>query len=122
MRHAVPFLLSMILPLPTTMASSAHAGPAHALGPGEKPGQAITLLGRMDKGGFAPSEHELAAAPAAARAPAPLPLRANLLPLFEVRGFGVEERVSARLEAGCLRIACRAGSHTAGVLLSALLT
>ncbi|MFC0254005.1 hypothetical protein [Massilia consociata] len=91
----------------------------HVLGPADKPATTILLQGGEKDGRFVVSERTLLpdddAGPAA---PQPMPLRANLLDGMALRPYGVEERVQARLDGGRLRIACRAGTRPAGVLLT----
>ena len=82
-----------------------------------RPEQTILLQGDDSKGALAISEHTLVPSPPQPEAPAPMPFGDNLLTSLRVRSFGVEERVQARLEDGRLRIACKAGTRPAGVLL-----
>lgn len=92
----------------------------HVPDPGTAPTPTILLQGEDKDGRFAVGEMTLvpeggAAGPAA---PAPMPLRTNLLAAMQLRTYGVEERVQARLEDGRLRLACRPGTRPAGVLLT----
>lgn len=102
----------------------------YPLDPGETPASTILLHGNLSEGRFAVSEHAL---PGATPAPAPggalsapgsvvstgpVALGANLLDGLHARAFGVEERVTAQLSGGRLRIACRAGNRAAGVVLT----
>ncbi|KFI06619.1 hypothetical protein JN27_13065 [Massilia sp. BSC265] len=92
----------------------------HVLGPTATPTTTILLQGDDKDGRFAVSEQTLVPdgggnEPAA---PEPMPLRTNLLAAMQVRPYGVEERVQARLDRGRLRIDCRAGARPAGVLLT----
>lgn len=90
------------------------------LGRHAKPSTTILLQGADRDGRFSVSEQTLVpdhgAAPPAA--PAPMPLRTNLLAGMALRTYGVEERAQASLEDGRLRIACRPGTRPAGVLLT----
>lgn len=92
----------------------------HVLGANAVPTTTILLQGDDKDGGFSISEQTLVPDSGGKEpaAPAPMPLRANLLAGMQVRSYGSEERVQARLENGRLRIDCRAGTRPAGVLLS----
>jgi hypothetical protein len=91
----------------------------HVLGSGSTPTPTILLQGDDKDGRFAVSEQTLVPEGGAQPSPpAPMPLRTNLLAGMQVRTYGVEERVQARLDGGRLRIDCRAGSRPAGVLLT----
>lgn len=92
----------------------------HVLGAGAAPTTTILLQGEAKDGRFAVSEQTLVPDDGGRQpaAPAPMPLRTNLLAAMQVRSYGVEERVQARLDKGSLRIDCRAGTRPAGVLLS----
>lgn len=92
----------------------------HVLGTGNNPTATILLQGQAGDGGFAVSEQTLVPDGAGGQPaqPAPMPLRTNLLAGMQVRSYGVEERVQARLDGGRLRIDCRAGTRPAGVLLT----
>ncbi|VXC78151.1 hypothetical protein [Massilia sp. 9I] len=87
---------------------------------GAKPATTILLQGGDKEGRFAVSEQTLVpdGGDAKPAGPEPMPLRINLLPNMQVRSYGVEERVLARLEGGRLHITCRPGSRPAGVLLT----
>lgn len=91
----------------------------YPLAPQDKPARTILLYGPANDKPFAPSSHDLPQPdPAGAKARRePMPLRTNLLPDARVRTFGVEERVSIAHAGDKLRIACRAGTRAAGVLL-----
>jgi hypothetical protein len=84
------------------------AAPVHAaaLPPGLDPAQVL-----------AGSEHTLPASRPAPEPPSSMPIGVNLLGAMSARGFGVEERVTATLDDGRLRIDCRPGTRPAGVLL-----
>ncbi|WP_336952591.1 hypothetical protein [Sphingobium aromaticivastans] len=76
----------------------------------------LTLFGTIEAGAFRPA----ALAPERAAAPSlPLlvPIGANLLPLADVRPFGVEERVAVERSGDALLIRCRAGRVPSGVVL-----
>ncbi|WP_156923429.1 hypothetical protein [Massilia alkalitolerans] len=92
----------------------------HVLGADATPTPTILLQGEARDGGFAVSEQTLVPEEGGKQPapPAPMPLRTNLLAGMQVRTYGVEERVQARLDGGRLRIDCRAGSRPAGVLLT----
>lgn len=91
----------------------------HVLGPGSMPTPTILLQGDDKDGRFAVSEQTLVPEGGGQPPrPAPIPLRTNLLAGMQVRSYGVEERVQARLDGGRLHIDCRAGSRPAGVLLT----
>lgn len=91
----------------------------HVLGAGSTPTPTILLQGDDKDGRFAVSEQTLVPDGGGEPSkPAPMPLRSNLLAGMQVRSYGVEERVQARLDGGRLRIDCRAGSRPAGVLLT----
>jgi hypothetical protein len=91
----------------------------YPLAPQDKPARTILLYGPLDGKRFAPGSHDLPQPDPAGATPRrePMPLRTNLLPDARVRTFGVEERVAIAHANGKLRIACRAGSRAAGVLL-----
>lgn len=98
------------------------AGQVDALYPlpaGERPARTILLYGPADQKRFVPGSHELPQPDPANAAPrrVSMPLRSNLLADARVRSFGVEERVAITHADGKLRIACRAGTRPAGVLL-----
>lgn len=98
------------------------AGQVDALYPlpaGERPARTILLYGPADQKRFVPGSHELPQPDPANAAPrrVTMPLRSNLLAEARVRSFGVEERVAITHADGKLRIACRAGTRPAGVLL-----
>ncbi|MBQ5948026.1 hypothetical protein [Massilia sp. ST3] len=82
-----------------------------------KPEQTILLQGDDSKGALDVSEHTLIASRPEPDPPAPMPFGENLLAAMQLRSFGVEERVTATLQDGRLRIACKAGAKPAGVLL-----
>lgn len=82
-----------------------------------RPDQTILLQGDDSKGALVVSEHTLVPAKPQPDPPAPMPFGENLLAAMQVRTFGVEERVQARLQDGRLRIECKAGTKPAGVLL-----
>ncbi len=90
----------------------------HPLPPGARPANTILLEGSEQDGRFLVNSHTLPPATPAPEAPAPMPLGSNLLAAMQLRSFGVEERVRARLHAGRLEIECAAGNRPAGVLLS----
>ncbi|MGI4717527.1 MAG: hypothetical protein ACRYF6_04050 [Janthinobacterium lividum] len=96
----------------------------HALGRPARPATTILLQGVDKDGRFAVSEQTLvpdaeagAGKGSASAPPEPMPLRADLLAGMTLRTYGVEERVQAQLKDGRLRLACRAGTRPAGVLL-----
>jgi len=91
----------------------------YPLPPEARPEQLILLQGVDQAGRFAISEHTLPPARPAPEPPTPIPMPigVNLLSAMSARGFGVEERVTAALLDGRLRIDCRAGVRPAGVLL-----
>ncbi len=102
---------------------AAQVDALHVLGPSATPTTTILLQGADEDGRFSISEQTLVpdsgdAAAAPAPKPEPMPLRTNLLAKMQARGYGVEERVQARLEGGRLRIDCRPGARPAGVLLA----
>ncbi|AEG51012.1 hypothetical protein Sphch_3417 [Sphingobium chlorophenolicum L-1] len=76
----------------------------------------LTLSGTMEADMFRPA----AIAPEREAAP-PVPLLApmgvNLLPLADIRPFGIEERVTAERDGEGLRIRCRTGRAAAGLVL-----
>lgn len=82
-----------------------------------RPEQTVLLQGDDSKGALAVSEHTLVPAKPQPDPPAPMPFGENLLTHMQARTFGIEERVQAHLEDGRLRIACKAGTKPAGVLL-----
>lgn len=92
----------------------------HVLEPDAIPTATILLQGDDKDGRFNVSEQTLVPDGAAKEAavPGPMPLRTNLLPAMQVRSYGVEERVQARLDKGRLYVDCRAGTRPAGVLLT----
>lgn len=92
----------------------------HVLGADAMPTPTILLQGEARDGGFAVSEQTLVPEGGGKQPapPTPMPLRTDLLAGMQVRTYGVEERVQARLDGGRLRIDCRAGSRPAGVLLT----
>ncbi|WP_152570793.1 hypothetical protein [Massilia sp. LC238] len=91
----------------------------HVLGADATPTPTILLQGEARDGSFAVSEQTLVPeGDGQPSKPASMPLRTNLLDRMQVRAYGVEERVQARLDQGRLRIDCRAGSRPAGVLLT----
>lgn len=92
----------------------------HVLGASATPTSTILLQGGDKDGRFAVSEQTLVPDEGGKQppAPTPMPLRTNLLAAMQVRGYGIEERVQARLDGGRLRIDCRAGTRPAGVLLT----
>jgi hypothetical protein len=100
------------------LAPGARVETIYPLGPQDQPAATIILLGEMDQGRFAVSEHELPQTQTAPAAPGPMPLHTDLLPRMQARSFGVEERVQAGLQDGRLRMTCRPGSRPAGVILS----
>ncbi|WP_313035647.1 hypothetical protein [Massilia alkalitolerans] len=91
----------------------------HVLGSGSTPTPTILLQGDDKDGRFAVSEQTLVPEGGGQPSkPEPMPLRTDLLAGMQLRTYGVEERVQARLDGGRLRIDCRAGSRPAGVLLT----
>lgn len=121
---AIRYLLPMLLTIAPAYAASVPPGvdPAQVLAvyplPRDaRPEQLILLQGVEKDGRFEISEHTLPASTPAPDAPGPMPLGANLLEGMTKRTFGIEERVSATLQDGRLRIACRPGTRPAGVLL-----
>jgi hypothetical protein len=123
---AIRYLLPMLLTIAPAYAASVPAGvdPAQVLAvyplPRDaRPEQVILLQGVVKDGRFEISEHTLPASTPAPEAPGPMPLGVNLLAGIGMtaRTFGVEERASATLQDGRLRIACRPGPRPAGVLL-----
>lgn len=96
---------------------AAQVEAVYPLPAGTKPEQTILLQGDDSKGALDVSEHTLIAARPEPDPPAPMPFGENLLRAMQARSFGVEERVTARLEDGRLRIDCKAGTRPAGVLL-----
>lgn len=82
------------------------------------PGQRIQVSGLMKDNQFVPSGVEFNMADSATALPA-LPLGLSLLENLSVRAFGVEERVDVvRENDNLIRIHCRAGGQTAGVLFT----
>ncbi|AKU21491.1 hypothetical protein ACZ75_08370 [Massilia sp. NR 4-1] len=102
------------LPLPVAPAAVTAV---HALTSAQAASLAGTLLVQMDAGGA-----RIASVESGAEAPRQdrqaMPVRENLLPLLTARPYGVEERLTAELKEGRLRIDCHAGSKPAGLLLA----
>jgi hypothetical protein len=96
----------------------AQVAAIRALAAGAAVGHTILLQGSFGAARFSVSEVTLPPAGPAPDAPAPMPLDANLLPQAQVRTFGVEQRVHARLEGGRLLVDCDGGDKPAGVLLT----
>ncbi|WP_193742836.1 hypothetical protein [Sphingobium bisphenolivorans] len=77
----------------------------------------LILSGVLEDGHFKPSAlaPEL---PTAAPGPALIPLAGNLLPLADIRPFGVEERIAVERTGEGITLRCRPGKAPAGVVLS----
>lgn len=83
------------------------------------PGQRIQISGLMKNDQFVPSGVELNITADSGTSLPALPLGLPLLENLSVRAFGVEERVEVvRDNDDAIRIHCRAGGKTAGVLLT----
>lgn len=121
---AIRYLLPMLLTIAPVHAASLPPGvdpgqvlAVYPLPRDARPGQTILLQGVEKDGRFEISEHTLPASTPAPEAPGAMPLGANLLEGMTARAFGVEERASATLQDGRLRIVCRPGTRPAGVVL-----
>ena len=121
---AIRYLLPMLLTIAPAHAASVPPGvdpgqvlAVYPLPRDARPEQIILLQGVAKDGRFEISEHTLPASTPAPESPSPMPLGVNLLAAMTTRTFGVEERASATLQDGRLRIACRPGARPAGVVL-----
>ncbi|MBB5711041.1 hypothetical protein [Sphingomonas xinjiangensis] len=79
--------------------------------------ESLVMEGIYEGDAFAPKTIHLPEVPAAPEVPM-LPMLDNLLPVFDMRAFGSEERVTAIRVTDTVRISCKAGRRPAGVLLS----
>lgn len=110
---SMPACVSTAIGVDSTRVETVYPLPA-----GARPEDTILLLGSIQDGHFAVSEHTLPPAKPLPEPAAPMPFHANLLPQSTLRTFGVEERVQARLNGTALELSCHPGQRPAGVLLS----
>ncbi|WP_315927836.1 hypothetical protein [Mesorhizobium sp. SP-1A] len=79
----------------------------------------LVVTGTKTDGTFRPTGVALPEPQEAEPPVKPFPLNANLLPLFDIRPFGAEERASATAQDDGIALSCAAGQRPAGLVFKA---